>query len=311
MRGELIAKSVQEGIAKQLASVRRRVGLIGSTQTRNGLVQIALVQQDFSLQGQGFRILGVSGQPPIGLAADGIELIEHLQAFDALRKDLSLVADQIARDKSLARLGNMDRLSLDQVHGNHFAGGQRHEISIAAEEPATAGHGPFGQGDRSSVPGRLGDRGGHLAPNRLESVARSGNHIDRFGFLGRLFKLDRPKLFAAREDDFALVNARHVKIVLALAFPQKLARGQLQAMQRIGLDRRDQDPTVGHHGHAVGPPWRRIPAGVHSAGKTQQSELIGFVGASVTVSPEQGSGSQLDRHDRSGRRRTYQHAVGV
>ena len=62
---------------------------------------------------------------------------------------------------------------------------------------------------------------------------------------------------------FSLINAGDVEIVLPGNFPLQVAVGEIQAMQDVGIDRRDQHSAVGDADARIGPARAFRVVGIH------------------------------------------------
>ena len=77
--------------------------LVAAAQAGDGVLEIALVQQQFAASRQRRCVVGILGQRGADLLQQVVALVEPFEHVHALRNDRSLIANQIARDRAGAR----------------------------------------------------------------------------------------------------------------------------------------------------------------------------------------------------------------
>ena len=63
MRGELLAQPFQQRVAQQLAGAGIVGQFVGAAEADDGFVAFSFVREQLAAERQGFRVVGIGGQP--------------------------------------------------------------------------------------------------------------------------------------------------------------------------------------------------------------------------------------------------------
>ena len=231
---KLLLQSFQQGVAQQFAAMRIGFCCISAAEIIDRLRAFAGVEQDFALQTQRIGIGRIRRQSPLDFSSRRVQLIKNVHSLVTLRNHAAFVADQVARHEALAGLGKVDYFAFTQVDRGHFGRIQGQKIAIAAHKTPATGHRAFRQGNYPALPARFP--------------------------VGQANSLH---LMPSRQNHFALMYACRIHVVLPFVFPSQLAVDEVQAVQRVGVDGRDQNSAVGNAHAGVDCTIRRTVRRLH------------------------------------------------